>query len=111
MPGLTGKRTELNFLANGSNRQAGELTLSTNSATGGRNPSLISGYLGSAATGLQTNQEKLHRTCFHLTLKGTSAIETVIRVQVAAECLFLLSSLELNRVMSFFTSFDDITTS
>ena len=36
LPGLTGKRTELNFLANGSKRQSGELTLSTNSATGGQ---------------------------------------------------------------------------
>ena len=36
LPGLTGKRTELNFLANGSKRQSGELTLSTNSATGGK---------------------------------------------------------------------------
>ena len=36
LPGLTGKRTELNLLANGSKRQSGELTLSTNSATGGQ---------------------------------------------------------------------------
>ena len=36
LPGLTGKRTKLNFLANGSKRQSGELTLSTNSATGGQ---------------------------------------------------------------------------
>ena len=34
--GTDGKRTELNFLANGSKRQSGELTLSTNSATGGQ---------------------------------------------------------------------------
>ena len=36
LPGLTGKRTELNFLANGSKLQSGELTLSTNYATGGQ---------------------------------------------------------------------------
>ena len=36
LPGQTGKRTELDFLANGSKRQTGELTLSTNSATGGQ---------------------------------------------------------------------------